>query len=141
MPRASISLIRSRSAWTGFSGTSNRCSASGPEPGPACAAGDRCKKVVRPRARRELAEWAQQVHQFSQRRAARLIPIARMTLRYRHHSDPQDALRGRLRDLAASRVRYGYRRLTMLLKREGWKVNAMSLIAQKRASYAIQFAL
>ena len=30
----------------------------------------------------------------------------------------------RLRDLAASRVRYGYRRLTVLLKREGWKVNA-----------------
>lgn len=30
----------------------------------------------------------------------------------------------RLRDLAASRVRYGYRRLTVLLKRERWKVNA-----------------
>ena len=30
----------------------------------------------------------------------------------------------RLRDLAASRVRYGYRRLTVLLKREGWNVNA-----------------
>ena len=50
--------------------------------------------------------------------------MPRMTLRYGHHRDPQDALRGRLRDLAASRVRYGYRRLTVLLKREGWKVNA-----------------
>ncbi len=30
----------------------------------------------------------------------------------------------RLRELAASRVRYGYRRLTVLLKREGWAVNA-----------------
>ena len=30
----------------------------------------------------------------------------------------------RLRELAASRVRYGYRRLTVLLKREGWNVNA-----------------
>ena len=30
----------------------------------------------------------------------------------------------RLRDLAASRVRFGYRRLTVLLKREGWRVNA-----------------
>jgi putative transposase len=30
----------------------------------------------------------------------------------------------RLRELAGSRVRYGYRRLTVLLKREGWEVNA-----------------
>ncbi len=30
----------------------------------------------------------------------------------------------RLRDLAGSRVRYGYRRLTVLLRREGWPVNA-----------------
>ena len=30
----------------------------------------------------------------------------------------------RLRELAASRLRYGYRRLTVLLKREGWPVNA-----------------
>ena len=30
----------------------------------------------------------------------------------------------RLRELAGSRVRYGYRRLTVILKREGWQVNA-----------------
>lgn len=30
----------------------------------------------------------------------------------------------RLRELAASRVRYGYRRLHVLLKREGWEINA-----------------
>jgi putative transposase len=79
---------------------------------------------VRPRLRRELAEWAEEAHQLSQRRAARLIPVDRMTLRYEHHRDPQDALRVRLRELAGSRVRYGYRRLTVLLKREGWEVNA-----------------
>jgi len=77
---------------------------------------------VRPRARRELAEWA--VHQMSQRRVTRLMPIERMTLRYEHYRDPQEALRIRLRELAGSRVRYGYRRLTVLLKREGWEVNA-----------------
>jgi putative transposase len=33
-------------------------------------------------------------------------------------------LRVRLRDLAASRVRYGYRRLHVLLRRESWPVNA-----------------
>jgi putative transposase len=46
------------------------------------------------------------------------------TLRYRLTRDPQDALRQRLRELASVRVRFGYRRLTVLLKREGWRVNA-----------------
>jgi hypothetical protein len=69
--------------------------------------------------RRELAEWAQQAHGVSQRRAAGLIPIDRATLRYEHHRDPQEALRVRLRELAGSRVRYGYRRLTVMLNREG----------------------
>jgi len=36
----------------------------------------------------------------------------------------QDALRQRLRELAAVRVRFCYRRLTVLLRREGWRVNA-----------------
>jgi putative transposase len=74
--------------------------------------------------RRELAEWAQQAHDSSQRHAAGLIPVDRATLRYEHHRDPQDALRVRLRELAGSRVRSGYRRLTVMLKREGWNVNA-----------------
>ena len=38
--------------------------------------------------------------------------------------DQQEALRLRLRELAGVRTRYGYRRLTILLRREGWKVNA-----------------
>jgi putative transposase len=79
---------------------------------------------VKPRLRRELAEWAQAVHQLSQRRVAGLIPVERGTLRYEHHRDRQEALRVRLRELAGSRVRYGYRRLTVLLRREGWQVNA-----------------
>ena len=48
----------------------------------------------------------------SQRRVAGLIPVERGTLRYQHHRDLQEALRVRLRELACSRVRYGYRRLT-----------------------------
>jgi putative transposase len=79
---------------------------------------------VKPRARRELAEWAEQVYELSQRHAARLIPVPRMTLRYEHHRERHEALRVRLRELAGSRVRYGYRRLTVLLQREGWEVNA-----------------
>lgn len=50
--------------------------------------------------------------------------MCRSSLRYVSEKDPQDELRIRLRELAAARVRFGYRRLTVLLKREGWEVNA-----------------
>jgi hypothetical protein len=79
--------------------------------------------------RRELAEWAQQAHDMSQWRAAGLIPVNRSTLRYEHHRDSQEALRVRLRELAGSRVRYSYRRLTVMLKREGWEVNAKRIVS------------
>ena len=74
---------------------------------------------MKPRARCTLAEWAQTVDRLSQRRAAGLIPVHNGTLRYRRTRDRQDALRQRLRELAAARVRLGYRRLPVLLKREG----------------------
>ena len=45
-------------------------------------------------------------------------------MNYRSRRDPQHALRVRIRELAGSRVRFGYRRLTVMLRREGWAVNA-----------------
>ena len=66
----------------------------------------------------------QDCYQISERRSSGLIALSRSTLRRKSRRDPQEALRLRLRELAATRVRYGYRRLTVLLRREGWKVNA-----------------
>jgi putative transposase len=71
-----------------------------------------------------LARWAQAAFEMSERRVSGLLPVQRATLRYHSRRDPQTALRMRLRELAASRVRFGYRRLTVLLRREGWAVNA-----------------
>ncbi len=71
-----------------------------------------------------MGRWAQAAFEVSERRVARLLPIQLATLRYHCRRDPQTALRMRLRELAASRVRFGYRRLTVLLRREGWAVNA-----------------
>ena len=44
---------------------------------------------------------------------------------YYYRAQPKDdrALVQRLRELAAARVRFGYRRLAVLLRREGWRVN------------------
>ena len=49
--------------------------------------------------------------------------INRLTMTYRSRREPRDALRMRLHQLAGSRVRFGYRRLTVMLRREGWMVN------------------
>lgn len=74
--------------------------------------------------RRRLAAWIQKGFGLSERRACGLAGLCRASVRYVSHRDPQTALRMRLKELAASRVRFGYRRLTVLLRREGWAVNA-----------------
>ena len=60
---------------------------------------------------------------ISERKACRATGFHRSSQRYRKRSDPQTELRLRLKDLAAARVRYGYRHLHVLLRREGWPVN------------------
>jgi putative transposase len=59
----------------------------------------------------------------SERRACHVLGVNRSSQRYHSTANDQSALRMRLRDLAAARVRYGYRRLHVLLQREGWRVN------------------
>ena len=83
----------------------------------------RAKKMVRPAARREVARYLQQCYEVSERRACRTITFSRATLRYRSYRDPRTALRIRMRDIAYSRVRYGYRRVRVMLLREGWKIS------------------
>lgn len=61
---------------------------------------------------------------MSERRACGALGFARSSHRYRSQADRQEVLRIRLRDLAAVRVNYGYRRLHILLHREGWQINA-----------------
>ena len=68
--------------------------------------------------------WLQTAYDVSQRRACGVMQIATASFRYRHRRPDQAFLKMRLRELAASRVRYGYRRLHVLLKREGWEINA-----------------
>jgi putative transposase len=43
--------------------------------------------------------------------------------RYRSQARDQTALRLRIRELASTRVRYGYRQIHTLLRREHWSVN------------------
>lgn len=65
-----------------------------------------------------------EAYHISERRGCRLLKIHRSTYRRQPKKDEQAALRMRLKELAAVRVRYGYRRLHILLRREGWEINA-----------------
>lgn len=78
---------------------------------------------MRPAVRRDVVDVLQSTYQVGERRACSAMGFGRSSQRYRSRRDPQVALRMRLKDLAAVRVRYGYRRLHVLLRREGWAVN------------------
>jgi putative transposase len=66
-------------------------------------------------------------HGLSQRRACELVGLDRSTLRYRCRRPDDAALRQRLRELAAERRRFGYRRLGWMLAREGHALNHKKL--------------
>lgn len=59
---------------------------------------------------------------LKKRRACRLVKQTRSMQYYRSVKDPRHDLRARMRDIARTRVRYGYRRIHVLLRRDGWKV-------------------
>src|SRR5262245_31252807 len=60
---------------------------------------------------------------MSERRACRVVAVDRSSVRYRRRRPADDALRERLKALAEERRRFGYRRLWVLLRREGHAVN------------------
>jgi len=61
-------------------------------------------------------------YEVSERRATRAARCCLSSVRYQSHRDPLTALRQRMRELAQTRVRFGYRRLLVLLRREGWEL-------------------
>jgi putative transposase len=75
--------------------------------------------MVGPAAKRDAVAHLRSVLQMSERRACSLVAADRTMVRYRSRRPPDTELRGRLRDLANQRRRFGYRRLFILLRREG----------------------
>jgi putative transposase len=79
--------------------------------------------MVAPAAKREAVAHLQATLGMSERRACRVVGADRKSMRYRP-TQPDDAeLRARLRELAAERRRFGYRRLHILLRRDGVLIN------------------
>jgi putative transposase len=73
--------------------------------------------------RRRVVQQVQAAVGVSERRAIRFTGFPRSSMRYKSLRDPQDELRARIKELAAQRVRWGYRQIHTLLQREGWLVN------------------
>ena len=83
--------------------------------------------MVTPAARREAVAHLRSVHEVSQRRACSVVGADRSAVRYRSVRPDDGAIRERLQALAAGRRRFGYRRLHLLLDREGVHLNHKKL--------------
>jgi len=79
--------------------------------------------MVTPAARREAAAYLRTAHGMSERRACRVLTVDRASVRYEAARPDDGPLRERLKALAQERRRFGYRRLHVLLRREGQVVN------------------
>ena len=70
-----------------------------------------------------MIDFVKTVFGVSVRRACRAVPAPRSTYHYVGRRPSQDVLRKRIRELAETHIRYGYRRIHILLQREGWDIN------------------
>jgi putative transposase len=78
---------------------------------------------VSSQARREAVGILMAERQMGVTRACGLVGISRSLLAYRSRRQAPEGLRERIGEIAATKRRYGYRRVHVLLRREGWKIN------------------
>jgi len=83
--------------------------------------------VVTPAGKRKAVAHLVEAHEMSERRACKAIGCCRMTMRYRTIRADDSSLRQRMKAIALERRRFGYRRLHVLLKREGYAINHKKL--------------
>ena len=79
--------------------------------------------MVTPAAKRQAVLHLQATFSVSQRRACDTLYVDRTVIRYQSRRDDDGALREKLRELAHQRRRFGYRRLHILLRRDGIMIN------------------
>lgn len=83
--------------------------------------------MVTPAARRKAVADAHALHGVSERRACQALAVDRSSVRYRSRRPDDGVVRERLRVLSRERRRFGYRRLHLLLAREGHVMNQKKL--------------
>jgi putative transposase len=83
--------------------------------------------MVTPDAKRAAVAHLCEAHEVSQRRACAALKADRSSVRYVSRRGDDAELRTRIRDIATERRRFGYRRVHVLLQREGVQVNHKKL--------------
>ena len=78
---------------------------------------------MKPAHRRTLVDMLIEAYRVSERKACRVVMMSRSSFSYHATRDEQAPLRLRIKEIATARVRYGYKRIYVLLRREGWLVN------------------
>ena len=96
----------------------------GPVAGQGDAAGRHQAKALRPGRKRTLVDAMRSEWAISIRRACAVILFDPKTYRYKSRRPGQGALEQRIKEICQTSVRFGYRRVHVLLKREGWEINA-----------------
>lgn len=76
-----------------------------------------------PGRRRLVVDDVRGTWKVSIRRACSVLRAERSSYHYRSRRPDRANLRTRIKEIAETRVRYGYRRIHVLLQREGWQVN------------------
>ena len=79
--------------------------------------------MVSPQAKREGVRILMSEHDFGVTRACGLVQISRSLFRYCRRRTERPGLLERIEEIAALKRRYGYRRVYLRLRREGWSVN------------------
>ena len=78
--------------------------------------------MVKPSWRRPLVDYLRDQYRASERHVCKVLRVVRGTYRYRSLQKPWRELRARIREIAQNWVRYGYRKILVLRRREGWNV-------------------
>jgi len=82
---------------------------------------------VTPDAKREAVSYLQIAYGVSERRACAAMAVDRSTVRYESKRPDDTELRDQVKQIASERRRFGYRRIHVLLEREGIQVNLKKL--------------
>lgn len=83
--------------------------------------------MVTPDARRKAVAHLCDQHGVSQRRACDVLQVDRSSVRYRSTRPDDAGLRKAMKDVAAERRRFGYRRIHIMLERQGIRMNLKKL--------------
>ena len=90
--------------------------------------------MVTPVAERVAVALLRNDHKMSERPAYQLLKCCRMTMKYASVRPDYTVLRERIKAIALERRRFGYRRIYVLLRREGVSVNHKRLYREEKLS-------